>query len=283
MWIKNKVAQVSMEVVLCIAVFAGLLLYMDFKKTTESNQFRDQSKQTNFDYKNTGLFNIVFGGSKDCGGKSNPCIAYVTAPVSPTSVVKKVEPNIVEPVMPTMEDTFGVTKQQIANIGHLNWIERIFASIVIILVVMFVGGLLDAIGGWHIIQMRRYAMPALLSIGIGTLNYIFNPVWVSWLICIAIWPMMGTLTLKYMSGDNFGRAEWLFLQAVTGGIFLTLISLFFHCHILAWWLFIIYSIIAGIGGGTYKNVNQFKGDFWTGSLCLCSLILYVFFSLQFKL
>jgi len=282
MWIKNKKGQALWEIVLLLSVFCGIFLYMDYSKRTESNQFKDQSQQVNHTAESKpviSLINLNWSSSGDTKSKS------VTSPntVPTTPVAKTVEPIVVEPVVPTLEDTFGVTKQQIANIGHLNWVERIFASIVIILVVMFVGGLLDAIGGWHIIQMRRYAMPALLSIGVGTLNYIFNPVWVSWLICIAIWPMMGTLTLKYMSGDNFGRAEWLFLQAVTGGIFLTLISLFFHCHILAWWLFIIYSIIAGIGGGTYKNVNQFKGDFWTGSLCLCSLILYVFFSLQFKL
>jgi hypothetical protein len=282
MWIKNKVAQVSMEVIVLLVAFCGIFLYMDYSKRTESNQFKDQSQQVNHTAESKpviSLINLNWSSSGDTKSKS------VTSPntVPTTPVAKTVEPIVVEPVMPTLEDTFGVSKQQLANIGHLNWVEKIFASIVIILVVMFLGGLLDAIGGDDIIELRRYAMPALLSIGVGTLNYIFNPVWVSWLICIAIWPMMGTLTLKYMSGDNFGRAEWLFLQAVTGGIFITLISLFFHCHILAWWLFIIYSIIAGIGGGTYKNVNQFKGDFWTGSLCLCSLILYVFLSLQFKL
>jgi hypothetical protein len=123
MWIKNKVAQVSMEVVFCIAVFAGLLLYMDFKKTTESNQFRDQSKQTNFDYKNTGLFNIVFGGSKDCGGKSNPCIAYIPTPSTP--VVKSSSLVVFEP----SEDR--VVKPVVIKGNTLLLIFRIFSTLLL--------------------------------------------------------------------------------------------------------------------------------------------------------
>ena len=95
---------------------------------------------------------------------------------------------------------------------------------------------------------------------------------------------MVTITLKYFdNGDNFGRGLWLFLNAVIGGIFLVGMSYIFHVHLLAWWLFIIYVIIAGIWGGLYKNWLQFLGDWVTGSLGLCSLIFYVFLTLLFNL
>ena len=117
--IKNKVAQVSMEVVLCMAVFAGLLLYMDFKKTTESNQFRDQSKQTNFDYKSTGLVNLVFGGSKDCGSKANPCV------ISAAPTIVKSSPLVVfEPLVPEKIATPLVIKSSV-----LLLVFRIIATI----------------------------------------------------------------------------------------------------------------------------------------------------------
>ena len=296
---RNKNGQALWEFTALLAVIlVGVIWFMSSQKTT-SNQFESGSQQVSPTAESHPWFSLVnFTWSGTKGNQKTPallpgdCFKVIdskgTAVQSPCAG-EKVLPTVVAPLVqevdtpPTLAQTFGVSEKTIASIGHLNWWEKICASVVIILVVMGIGGLLDALGGFHFLFCRRYIMPFLLGLGISTISFIFNPVWYSWLVGIAVLPMMGTLTLKYMSGSNFGRAEWLLLQAVTGGLFLTLISLFFHTHFLAWYLYIFYGIGAGVGGYNYKDINQFKGDWWTGSTCLCSLVLYVYLSLQFKL
>lgn len=274
----NKKGQSLWEVVLLLALVCGIFVWMDFKKTTEANQFHDQSKQSNLADHCTGLINIGCG-SKEAGNKTIPT-SSTGVPISP---IVPIAPIVTEPTVPTLEDTFGVSKETIASIGHLNWLEKIGASIVIVLFVTVVGGLFDAIGGWHILCFRRFLMPFLLGMGISTLTYIFHPVWYSWLVGLAVLPMMGTLCLGYAGGDNFDRGLWLFIQGAVGGLFLTLISLFFHTHLLFWGFYIVYAILSGVWGGIYKNWEQFFGDWVTGSLAICSLIFWVFLTLQFSL
>ena len=269
-----KKGQALWEFVLLLAVLAGLFIWIDFKKQAETNNIASGAKQTNVADKKYGLINDInflnFGGRI---AKIEPEKAVVSSPV--------ITPVVVEP---TLSESLGLSKIQIDSIGKLSSLERLGLDIVIILVVMIVGGLLDAIGGDVIIEMRRFVMPALVGAGISTIVYSFYPLWYSWMSGLLILPAMGTLTLGYMNGSNFGRGLWLFVQASLGfGLLLTLYSIFFHVPLLAWWLYIIYAVIAGIGGGTYKNLKQFLGDWLTGSLCLCSIIFWVFVSLQFKL
>jgi len=284
--INNKIAQVSMEVIVLMAVFAGVFVWMDFKKTTESNQFRDQSKQTNVDYKSNGLVNLVFGGSKDCGSKQNPCIVTAPQPVLVNSnvVIPPVEPVIIEPVMPTIENTFGITKEYTASIGHLNWLERLGLCILIILVVAGVGGLLDAIGGDGALFCRRFIMPFLVAGGISTMVYAFHPVWYSWLVGLLVTPAIVTLSFAYKryGEGNFSRAMWLFMNAVVMGLGIFLISTFFHAHLLTWYFYGWYAITTGVWGGLYSSWEQFLGDWVTGAW-LCSLPFYIYLTLQFSL
>ncbi len=113
-------------------------------------------------------------------------------------------------------------------------------------------GALDAWGGhsWH--NARRFIMPALIAIAVSTITGV-------WWLGITILPVMGTLCLGYFSGENWGRALWLFTQAVVIGLGCSLLG-----H-LSWYFYIPYIIGAGLLGGLYKNWKQIYGDFITGS------------------
>lgn len=278
----NKKGAVQWEIIVALVLFTGALLWMNFKKDTESNRFSDEAKQIQTTDKNYGLVNLSLlngKGEKNCGSKINPCSVIIV----PSSTISTPTPPIIIEPQTNLADSLGVSEKQLVSIGHLNFWERIGASIVIIVFVMLIGGLLDALGGEHWLFCRRYLMPFLLSVGVSTLVYIFHPVWFAWLAGIAVWPMMGTLTLPYSGDGNFGRAVWMFLSAAAGGILLVLSSYFFHCHLLAWWLYIIYLINCGVWGGKYRLWQQFEGDWWTGSCALCSLILFVYLTLQLSL
>jgi hypothetical protein len=80
----------------------------------------------------------------------------------------------------------------------------------------------------------------------------------SWWVGVLCLPACGTLCLGYFSGENWGRALWLFVQAIALGLGLTLF------HFLSWWLFIPYCVLSGVLGGIYKNWYQPVGDFITG-------------------
>ena len=268
-----KKGAVQWEIIVALVLFTGALLWMNFKKDTESNRFSGQSQQHQLTDRCVGLINIGCGGKEDVAKTPN---IY-------QSGQKVVTEPVVEPVAPTLADSLGVSEKQLASIGHLNFWERIGASLVIMAFVMAMGGLCDAIGGWHILWFRRYLMPVLLGLGISTLTYVFHPVWYSFLVGLAVLPMMGTLCLGYSKDGNFGRGIWMFIQAAVGGLFLVLMSLFFHVHVLVWYLYLIYVIVAGVFGGLYKNWQQFRGDFITGAFALCSLIFWVYLTLQFNL
>jgi hypothetical protein len=70
---------------------------------------------------------------------------------------------------------------------------------------------------------------------------------------------MGPLTLKYFSGENWGRALWLFVQAIALSIGLLIL------HHIIWVEFLIYIIGAFGLGWIYKDWKQTIGDFVTGS------------------
>jgi hypothetical protein len=61
---------------------------------------------------------------------------------------------------------------------------------------------------------------------------------------------MGTLSIGYFSGHNWGRALWLFMQANVIAI-----PILVSGH-LWWYAYVAYIILSGIIGGMYKNIKQ---------------------------
>ena len=112
-------------------------------------------------------------------------------------------------------------------------------------------GALNSWGGYDFLAARRFIMPVVL----GVCSSIVCGVWWVGILCL---PACGTLCLGYFSGQNWGRALWLFVQAIalSAGLLLT-------GH-LVWYLFFVYIIIAGVLGGIYKNWKQPIGDLITG-------------------
>lgn len=121
-------------------------------------------------------------------------------------------------------------------------------------------GILFSWGGYNFLAARRYIMPSVLAVGCCI---VLHSLW-----GLLVTPVMGTLCLGYFSGHNWGRALWLFLQAVIIGIGLTISG-----H-LAWTVFIPYIITVGILGGIYKNWQQTVGDIYAG-IFLGSIIFFV--------
>ena len=286
----NKKGQIYLwELALVGALALGWFIYTDAHKQTQVNTFQPDSKQVTTADKKYAVVNdinifsgIHFGG----GSKSSP----KSAATAPSTITQPVEAVVVTPAPQVVEqpksfgEMLGIPKAQAATFGHLTPFERFGFDFAIIFIVMLFSGLLDALGGKHWLFCRRFIMPSLIGAGISAIVYSFYPVWYAWLTIFAVLPMMGTLTLGYPdNGDNFGRALWLFIQAATAGVFLLAISYFFHCHLIAWWLYIAYTAICGIWGGIYKNWHQFFGDWVTGSLGLATIILWVYLSLQFGL
>ncbi len=89
-----------------------------------------------------------------------------------------------------------------------------------------------------------------------------------WWTGIFVLPVIGTLCLGYFSGNNWGRALWLFIQAVVIGLGCLLTG---HLN---WYFYIPYIIGAGVLGGLYKNWKQYIGDFIAGSY-LGLIVLFV--------
>lgn len=127
-------------------------------------------------------------------------------------------------------------------------------------IVDIICGTLNSLGGYHWLYMRRFIMPVVIGLEIDILTHI-------WWLGIVVLLSMGTLCLGYFSGDNWGRALWLFVQAVAISIGLLL---FGH---LSFYLFVPYIIGAGILGGIYKNWFEPVGDFITG--CYLGSIIFL--------
>lgn len=113
-------------------------------------------------------------------------------------------------------------------------------------------GALNALGGWHILWMRRYMMPILMGASISFTTHI-------WWIGFTCLPAIGTLSLGYSKDGNAGRGLWLFIQAVSLSLGCLLLGHFY------WFLFVPYIVGAGILGGIYKNWPQIVGDAITGT------------------
>jgi hypothetical protein len=130
------------------------------------------------------------------------------------------------------------------------------------LIIDGVCGTLNALGGWHILFMRRYIMPCVIGVAVSY----FSHTWWLGLCCL---PAMGTLSLGYFGGKNSGRGLWLFLQAIA------LSSGCFFLHHLAWYAYVPYIIISGLLGGIYKNWMQIFGDLIAG-IYLASFIFFIY-------
>lgn len=131
--------------------------------------------------------------------------------------------------------------------------------ILIKLIIDSVCGALNALGGWHILWMRRYLMPVLIGVGCSLSAHIW---WLGFLVL----PVIGTLCLKYFGGGKFGRGLWLFLQAVVIGL-----GLFLTGH-LAWYFYFPYTVVAGILGGSlfllFQPVSDAIFGCWLGIIIL---------------
>ena len=120
---------------------------------------------------------------------------------------------------------------------------------------------LNAWGGWKWHNSRRSLMPCLIALTISIVTRI-------WWTGLLVLPVIGTLTLGYFSDKNWGRALWLFVQAVSISIGLLITG-----HSL-WYFVLPYVVLAGVLGGIYKNWNQIIGDSITGAyLALIVLIV----------
>lgn len=121
-------------------------------------------------------------------------------------------------------------------------------------------GALNALGGGGFLWMRRYVMPIILGVGMAIITH-------TWWVAFLTWPAIGTLSLGYFSGANWGRGLWLFVQAIalSTGLMLT--------HHISLIMMIPYVIGAGLLGGLYKNWPQIIGDFITG--CYLGLVIFL--------
>lgn len=131
--------------------------------------------------------------------------------------------------------------------------------ILIKVIIDMVCGALNAIGGWHILWMRRYMIPITMGISSSLLTHI-------WWIGIMLLPCIGTLSMGYSKYGNFGRALWIGIQCLVLGIGLTLTH---HVEI---YFYIPYVIIGCVLGGLYRDWPQIIGDSITG--CYFGTILF---------
>lgn len=112
-------------------------------------------------------------------------------------------------------------------------------------------GVLNSWGGYSYHNARRFMMPLIMGISVSLITHI-------WWAGLLVLPVIGTLCLGYFSDKNWGRALWLFLQAVVIGLGLNITG-----H-LQWYFYVSYIIGSGILGGFYKSWYQPFGDFIVG-------------------
>ena len=115
------------------------------------------------------------------------------------------------------------------------------------IVICAICGGLNAWGGYNWHNARRFIMPLVLVFGVSLFTHVL---WSGLLVL----PVVGTLCLGYFSDKNWGRALWVFMQAVMIGL-----GLYLFGYISAF-LYFPYVVGAGILGGNYKNWNQIIGD-----------------------
>ena len=184
---RNKNGQALWEFTALLAVvLAGCIWFMSTQKTT-ANRFEAGAQQVAPSAESRPFISLINFNSANSPTKQKEVAKPIVQPL-------QVLPNV-DSSTPTLEQTFGVSKQTIVNIGHLSFWERIGLDVAIVAVFIFIGGLLDAIGGDCLIEMRRYAMPALISIGISIITFTFHPVWYAWLTGILVWPVMGKVII----------------------------------------------------------------------------------------
>ena len=147
-----------------------------------------------------------------------------------------------------------------------------------------IDGVLDALGGIHWLFARRYIMVFLMGVTVSVAACLTHGIG-NWWLGFLVLPAMGTFTLGYPSGQNWGRGLWLFIQAIALSLGLAVLGhlgiywdfLNVHVHLvgrLACWItFSIFVVLAGLLGGIYKNWYAPLGDLVTG----CYLGLLSFF------
>ena len=121
--------------------------------------------------------------------------------------------------------------------------------IILKIIIDLICGALFSLGGWKIIQLRRFAMPVVLGIGVSIITH-------TWWTGIMVLPVMGTLCEGYFKITNqfFARGLWLAMQAFVIGIGVTLTG-----H-LGWYFYIPYVLIAGVLAGLLYGIQQIIGD-----------------------
>lgn len=122
-------------------------------------------------------------------------------------------------------------------------------------------GVLNAIGGWHILWMRRYLMPVVMATAVSFLVHL-------WWCGLMMLPVMGTLCIGYGKDGNFGRSLWIGLQCFVLGLGLCITG-----HLL-WYFYLPYVLLGCVFGGIYRNWPQWLGDSITGSY-MASIIFLV--------
>lgn len=121
-------------------------------------------------------------------------------------------------------------------------------------------GILNALGGYHWLFLRRYLLPVVLGIAASFMVHIW---WVGFMLL----PTIGTLCLGYSKDGNFGRALWIGLQCFVLGLGLWL------THHLYWYFYLPYIVGGCVFGGLYRNWPQVIGDYVTG--CWMGLIVFL--------
>ena len=126
----NKLAQVSIEVVLLLVAFCGIFMYMDYKKTTEANQFHDQSQQVTHTAEThpiISLINLTWSSSGDTKSKISPVKTVTPVTVTPVATIAKEVVTTATPIT-IPNDTLLLVFSIIATIGlavFCGWMFRI--------------------------------------------------------------------------------------------------------------------------------------------------------------
>ena len=126
------------------------------------------------------------------------------------------------------------------------------------LIVMLLCGVCMAIGGWHILQVRRMGIPLLLC---GYTLFVTHNLWC--LTMLATWGVLSigygdNAPLRHIFGQTWGRGVWGILVALCLSL-----AMFLTGHIALPW-FVLYLLIVFFFEPLFKNLPQIIGDIIIG-------------------